>query len=61
MRAFRPSRYAPVEEYEEDYQSDKAANLQVYAKRAELGVPLFDPHPGVGDAAARPSDLSARD
>ena len=61
MRAFRPSRFAPVEECEEDYQSDKAANLQVYAKRAEMGVPLFDPLPGLAEAALRPSDLSARD
>lgn len=61
MRAFRPSRFAPVEEYEEDYQSDKAANVQIYAKRAEMGVPLFEPLPGGGDTAARSSNLAVRD
>jgi len=61
MRAFRPSRFAPMEEYEEDYERDKAANVQRYAKRAELGIPLFDPLPAARDAAARSSDLIARD
>ena len=42
MRAFRPSRFAPAEEYEEDNQRIKAANLERYAKRAEKGNPLFE-------------------
>jgi hypothetical protein len=42
MRAFRPSRFAPAEEYDEDDERIKAANLERYAKRAENGTPLFD-------------------
>ena len=42
MRAFRPSRFAPAEEYDEDNQRIKAANLERYAKRAEKGTPLFE-------------------
>lgn len=42
MRAFRPSRFAPAEEYEEDNQRIKDANLERYAKRAEKGTPLFE-------------------
>jgi len=42
MRAFRPSRFAPAEEFEEDNQRIKAANLERYAKRAEKGNPLFE-------------------
>jgi len=41
MRAFRPSRFASAEEYEEDDQRIKAANIERYAKRAEKGTPLF--------------------
>lgn len=42
MRAFRPSRFAPAEEYDEDDQRVKEANLERYAKRAEQGTPLFE-------------------
>lgn len=42
MRAFRPSRFAPAEEYDEDSQRIKDANLDRYAKRAEKGTPLFE-------------------
>jgi len=42
MRAFRPSRFAPAEEYDEDDQRIKEANLERYAKRAEKGTPLFE-------------------
>ncbi len=42
MRAFRPSRFAPAEEYDEDNQRIKAANLERYVKRAEKGTPLFE-------------------
>jgi len=41
MRAFRPSRFASTEEFEEDNQRIKAANIERYAKRAEKGTPLF--------------------
>ena len=41
MRAFRPSRFSPAEEYDEDDQRIKAANLERYAKRAEKGQALF--------------------
>ncbi len=42
MRAFRPSQFAPAEEFDDDNQRIKAANLERYAKRAENGTPLFD-------------------
>jgi hypothetical protein len=42
MRAFRPSRFAPAEEFDEDNQRIKAANLERYTKRAENGTPLFE-------------------
>ena len=42
MRAFRPSRFAPAEELEEDNQRIKAANIERYAKRAEKDNPLFE-------------------
>ena len=42
MRAFRPSRFASAEEYDEDSQRIKDANVERYAKRAEKGTPLFE-------------------
>jgi hypothetical protein len=42
MRAFRPSRFSPEEEYDEDSQRIKDANLERYTKRAEKGTPLFE-------------------
>ncbi len=42
MRAFRPSQFAPAEEFEEDNQRIKAANIERYAKRAEKDTPLFE-------------------
>jgi hypothetical protein len=42
IRAFRPSRYAPADECEEELQREKLANMELYASRAEAGLPLFD-------------------
>ena len=42
MRAFRPSYFTPAEEFEEDEQRAKDANVERYAERAEAGLPLFD-------------------
>jgi hypothetical protein len=61
MRAFRPSRFAPVDEYEEEHQLAKDANVEVYAKRAAAGMPLFDRPVAPGDAGGRSSQLRARD
>lgn len=61
MRAFRPSHFAPADAYEEDDQRAKDANVQIYAERAEMGAPLFDVPPAIGEISARPSDLSVRD
>ena len=55
MRAFRPSRFAPVEENEEDRHPVKEANMEVYARRAEAGMPLFDGPPLLPDASVRSS------
>ncbi len=60
MRAFRPSRYAPVENLEEDHQSAKDVNVEVYAKRAEAGIPLFEPTPAV-QMTPRSAQLVGRD
>ena len=51
MRAFRPSRFAPVEEYDDDNQRIKAANMERYAKRAEDGTPLFERARSMADIA----------
>ena len=42
MRAFRPSHYAPMDEYDEEEQRMKDANVLRYAERAEARLPLFD-------------------
>ena len=60
MRAFRPSRFAPAEEYEEEDQRAKDAKVELYAKRAQAGMPLFD-RPGAAGEAARSSELGASD
>ena len=46
MRAFRPSRFALVEEHSEDFEQDKTKQLNVlrYAERAQAGLPLFEPY-----------------
>lgn len=61
MRAFRPSRFASLEDYEEDHQADKDVNVQRYAKRAEAGMPLFDGARAMGDLSARSSDSLGRE
>ena len=61
MRAFRPSRFAPADAYEEEHQRDKDANLQRYAKRAELGMPLFERVRTIGEITSRTSDVAIRD
>jgi hypothetical protein len=61
MRAFRPSRFAPADAYEEEHQRDKDANLQRYAKRAELGMPLFERLRTIAEMGSRTSDLAVRD
>jgi hypothetical protein len=61
MRAFRPSQFAPAEEVEEDQQRVKDANVKVYAKRAEAGMPLFEGLPPLGEVTSRTSKYLARD
>jgi len=61
MRGFRPSRFSPVDEFEEDHQRDKDVNVQRYAKRAEAGMPLFDAAYVMGEMAPHRSDLIPRD
>jgi hypothetical protein len=59
MRAFRPSQYAPVDEYEyeEEQQRDKEANMERYAKRAQAGMPLFETVRALGQMASRSPEL----
>ena len=61
MRGFRPSRFSSLDEYEEDHQRDKDANVQRYAKRAEAGMPLFDVAYVMGEMAPRTSEIIPRD
>lgn len=61
MRGFRPSRFSPVDEFEEDHQRDKDSNVQRYARRAEAGMPLFDAAYLMGEMAPRPSEIIPRD
>ena len=42
FRAFRPSRYARLEEPEEENTEFKQAKIQIYMRRAEAGQPLFE-------------------
>lgn len=60
MRAFRPSRFAPAEEYDEENQRIKDANLERYAKRAGKGAPLFERVRSMADIS-RAVDLLMRD
>jgi len=60
MRAFRPSRFAPADEFEEDNQRIKAANLERYTRRAEKGTPLFKRVRSLADMR-RAVDLLMRD
>ena len=61
MRAFRPSHFAPAEEYEEEHQHVKDSNVEVYAKRAAAGVPLFELARGAAQAARRSAEFQAPD
>jgi hypothetical protein len=47
IRAFRPSHYGQADEYVEEVQLEKLANLEVYAHRAEAGLPLFEDPCGI--------------
>ena len=60
MRAFRPSRFAPAEEYDEENMRIKAANIERYSQRAEKGTPLFERVRSMADIA-RAIDLLMRD
>jgi hypothetical protein len=42
VRAYRPSRCVSHEQFEDDAERDRLANLALYALRAEAGLPLFD-------------------
>jgi len=42
MRAFRPSRFVEKEDWEEDLRHERLANLVIYVRRAQEGLPLFD-------------------
>ena len=42
MRAYRPGRMGG-EEYDEDAQRRRLENVKVYVKRAQAGLPLFEP------------------
>jgi hypothetical protein len=61
MRAFRPSRFAPPDEHEEDHERDKAENVQRYAKRAAAGIPLFEAVRALADRSSRSSDFLAHE
>jgi hypothetical protein len=45
IRAFRPSRFARLDDFDDESERIKEANLQMYAERAQAGVPLFDSAP----------------
>jgi hypothetical protein len=61
MRAFRPSRFAPPDEHEEDHERDKAENVQRYAKRAAAGIPLFDAVRALAERSSHSSDFLAHE
>ena len=51
MKAYRPSRFASSDEYDEDNAKIKAANVESYAKMAENGRVLFEEQHGQCAAA----------
>ena len=61
MRGYRPSRFAPPEEFEEDHQLAKDANLKIYAQRAQAGMPLFDAAAAQRKMASSTSEYVGRD
>ena len=42
IRAFRPSMVAQEEQYEQDVDQVKEANLRIYEERVRAGLPLFE-------------------
>ena len=52
IRGCRPGRYGLREEGGEEAQSVRLANVEIYAKRAKAGLPIFK------DASGSPSALS---
>jgi hypothetical protein len=59
MRAFRPSHFSQEDDYSEDADQAKQDNLNLYARRAAVGAPLFSPVPVMKDAQAG-SNYSSR-
>jgi len=42
VRGFRPSRYGLAEEETEEAELVRLENVEVYARRAKLGLPIFE-------------------
>ena len=57
VRGFRPSRYGFAEEETEEAELVRLENVEVYARRARLGLPIFE-EPG-NPASARVTPQSA--
>ena len=53
MRAFRPGRFASVDEqeFDADWEEAKQVNIQRYSERAQAGLPLFEAMPILGEPA----------
>lgn len=42
MRAYRPSLFAREQDHQDGEEQIREANVQMYAKRAQVGLPLFN-------------------
>jgi len=60
MRAFRPSRFAPADAYEEDDQQAREENVRRYALRAQAGMPLFESTPLTAELIVESAEAVSR-
>jgi hypothetical protein len=59
MRAFRPSYFAREEDFSDEADQTKQDNVQIYAKRAQAGLPLFGSIPIILDLSQTVRKLAA--
>jgi len=60
MRAYRPSLMGGEDLLEEEVQHHREENVKVYCRRAQAGLPLFDPPVKQGQTAAGGNLLQVR-
>ena len=55
-RAFRPSYFSAIDDYDEETERAKEVNVLLYAARVRAGLPIFDnsPFPGADQVDTPP-------